>query len=116
MIEANRYENNLVCNDLDFDMAMSLSETFYQHLLYAFKIVKNSDDVLDKQLKTFSAILPNSFDRKTAIEVARQNGITAHERTLDKYLKRLIGYKYLSKNEYNNYQKVNSANGIINAA
>lgn len=110
-MENNESVNTATCNDTDFVIAMDLSETFYKHLIYAFKVIKDSDEVLNRQLKRFYDILPTSFDRKTAIEKARLSGIPSHERTLDKYLKRLVEFQYLQKDDYNNYQK---AGTIIN--
>jgi len=114
-MENNDNVNTATCNDTDFVIAMDLSETFYKHLIYAFKVVKDSDEVLNRQLKRFYDILPTCFDRKTAIEKARISGITSHERTLDKYLKRLVEFQYLQKDDYNNYQKATSKSNIMAA-
>lgn len=110
MIEAGLYVKSITCSETEFEMAMSLSETFFQHLIFAFKVVKNSNEILNKQLQRFFDILPNSFDRKMAIEKAFANGQNCHERTIDKYLKRLVEYSFLAKNEYNNYEKSRQSN------
>ena len=107
MIENDIYDESAICNDTDFQIAMSLSETFYQHLVYAFKIIKNTNDVLNKPLKQLLDVLPQEFDRKTAIEKVTANGINIHERTVDKYLKRLVEFEYLTKDDYNTYKRNN---------
>jgi hypothetical protein len=95
----------LVCSDEVFEMAMSLSHTFYQHLEFAFKLIRNTNEVMNTALQSFLNILPERFDRRTAVEIAKNSGINVHERTIDKYLKRLAEYQYLVKVSHNQYEK-----------
>ena len=97
----------IICSDEVFEMAMSLSHTFYQHLEFAFKLIRNTNEVMNTALQSFFNILPRRFDRKTAIEIAKNNALNVHERTIDKYLKRLTEYQYLTKLSHNHYEKKN---------
>ncbi len=99
-------EDLLVCTNEIFEMAMSLSQTYYEHLEFAFKLLKDSNEVINSTLKNFLTTLPDNFDRKTAIETVKKSSINVHERTVDKYLKRLTEYQYLKKIAHNHYEKL----------
>ena len=96
--------DKVICTDLDFKISMELLKIFVKHLSMAFNLVNNKV-MADKDLKVLLALLPNEFDRKTAMEIASSNGINYNERTIDKKLSKLIEFGYLIKPRYNRYEK-----------
>lgn len=96
--------DKVICTDLDFKISMELLKVFVKHLSMAFNLVNNKV-MADKDLKVLLALLPNEFDRKTAMEIASSNGINYNERTIDKKLTKLIEFGYLIKPRYNRYEK-----------
>lgn len=95
------------CSDMDFDIALKLSNTFLTHGLFmyhnlpkqsklsSFKVVNNKMELLNS--------LPNEFKRAEAIEL----GLRFHmkERTVDDFLKKLIP-KFLILLRQGHYKKV----------
>lgn len=96
----------IYCSDQDFKTAQLLSETYLSHsLIMFFKLPRESKLALDKKIKLFFDALPSTtiFTREEALVVGRTLNIA--ERTIDKYLKRLVDIKFLEQPEYGKYKK-----------
>lgn len=77
----------IVCNDIDFNIALDLIEILMQHSLIVFKSSSESLS-LESKIEHLYRVLPDGwFKRNDAILIASAIGIK--ERTADKYLKEL---------------------------
>jgi hypothetical protein len=104
--EDNKEETTITCSDLDFKSAQLLSNVYLDHALTMFfKLPRESRLAINKKIKTFFDSLPENtvIKREDAVNIGRKNQI--QERTVDKYLKRLLGINYLEQPEYGKYKK-----------
>jgi hypothetical protein len=95
------------CNDEDFALAMQLSYS----LLERSEVIMNTilkDAQPSTPLGNFLDKLPPSFLREDAVQVGAEIGLA--ERTVDKYLNRLVMQKRLMKPKNGFYQKASEAN------
>lgn len=100
-------EENVVCTDAQFKIAFELMQIYLVHTMAVYGNLPTKRKSLDPKMQVFLDKLPISFERKDAIIAANQNGLKLADSTVDKYLRRLIEYKYLEKDiiEYNSYRK-----------
>jgi len=100
----------IYCIDTDFHSAFLLIETYIQHSLYAFVLMDNSnnrDNVVDRKLQMFFDSLPiDEINRATAVYLGKKM-VNLEERTVDKYLKKLLTAGYLIQDNYGKYKKKN---------
>ncbi|GAB6008290.1 DUF3987 domain-containing protein [Dysgonomonas reticulitermitis] len=98
----------LYCNDMDFNLAFLLAETYKHHSLYAFVKLgkdKTKGSVLDKKVQMFYDNLPDiDFQRALAVQIGKEK-VELEERTVDKYLKKLLLAGYLIQPHYGTYKK-----------
>jgi len=103
--------SELVCNDLDAQNALKITETLIQHSLSMFKVLpKNGNTEVNAQMRTFFELLPDYFSRKESISTATRLGLKTP--TADKYLSRLQKHGYLHQPKYGFYEKVNRINCV----
>ena len=96
----------LYCNDIDFETAFLLAEAYKHHATFVYVTYKNkpvNKKPIDKAIQTFLETLPNEFKKSQAIEVGFQLGIA--DRTVSKYLTKLLIAKYLEQTEHGFYKK-----------
>jgi hypothetical protein len=103
-IEPNTF---LECTDVDFNIAFSMMNTYLQHSLCSLvAMTKNKNNLIEKNVLLFYEALPNSeFTRADAINIVKDKNLNIAERTIDKYLKKLIDSKYLIHPKYGFYKK-----------
>lgn len=94
-----------LCSDLDFDIALQIVKVYEQHAVYMFNELPKSSTGADKALKKFYEILPGSFQRKEAIELADKQ-LQIKERTADGYLSKLLTNKLLNNPRSGHYEKI----------
>ncbi|MFN5183534.1 MAG: DUF3987 domain-containing protein [Bacteroidota bacterium] len=96
--------SNFVCNDEDFEIALSIVKSYIDHAVFIFKELPKNATVTDQILKSFFDALPNKFQRKEAISIAQKLSIA--ERTADLYLSKLESFKWLKKPRSGQYTKI----------
>lgn len=95
----------LWCTDEDFDIALQLVKVYEQHAIYMFNALPKKSQTTDKIQKAFFDSLPDTFQRKEAIELAD----TIHKiakRTADLYLAKFEELGLLDKPKTGFYQKI----------
>jgi hypothetical protein len=97
----------VICEDVDFQIAATLSEVYLQHAILMFRsLPKHADMRLSDNMRRFFDALPSGieFSRKGAIEIAEKFNIA--ERTVGKYLRALVENEFLLQPlKYGNYKK-----------
>ena len=106
--KANDYHKEIFCSDIDFETALSLIKVYLQHSIIMFEnLPKQGEQSVFKSgqnKKLFFEALPNNFQRKEAIEIAKSFNIS--ERSVGTFLKSCLG-KFLEQPEYGFYRKIN---------
>ncbi|WP_157209284.1 DUF3987 domain-containing protein [Mariniflexile maritimum] len=104
--KANDYHKEIFCSDIDFETALSLIKVYLQHSIIMFEnLPKQGEQSVFKSgqnKKLFFEALPNNFQRKEAIEIAKSFNIS--ERSVGTFLKSCLG-KFLDQPEYGFYRK-----------
>src|SRR5690606_21992647 len=97
---------NITCSDEDFNNSVRIASTYMQHVEVIYNSMEGNKEKLiqSNKLKSLCDVLPNQFDRKTAVELAARNSIHVSDRTVDNYLKRLVADGMLEYS-YNKYQR-----------
>jgi hypothetical protein len=105
--DANDYYKEVYCSDIDFDNAIELTKIYLQHSIIMFTNLPKQDEQgsfkSGQNKKHFLDALPNKFQRKEAIELAKNFNIK--ERSADNFLKSCLG-KYLEQSGFGNYIKI----------
>lgn len=95
------------CLDIDFETSLALIEVYLQHSIIMFEnLPKQEEGGVFKSgtnKKLFFEVLPNHFQRKDAVEIAKNFNIS--ERSVGTFLKSCLG-KYLMQPEYGFYNKI----------
>lgn len=95
-------DNIINCEDSDFNTAMLLAEVFQQHAMLMYGNLPKTEKMIDKSIRIFFEKLPQTFQRKQAIEIAKT--IKIEERTADKYLTQLLKAEKLTQPKYGWYE------------
>lgn len=98
-------QNEYLCSDEDFEIALRLVKVYEQHAVFMFNELPKSTTGTDKALKRFYDLLPDSFQRKEAIEIA-ETKLQIKERTADSYLAKLLSGKLLDNPRSGQYEKI----------
>lgn len=105
--QANDYNKEVCCLDIDFETALILINTYIQHNIIMFtNLPKQSDNDTFKPAnnkKKFLDALPNKFQRKEAIELGKNYNLA--ERSVGNFLKSCLG-KYLTQPKTGFYEKI----------
>jgi len=99
-------ESELVlCNDNDFNNAMSVGEVLLEHSKYAFRGLKELPGIKrrDNNKEKFLNALPEEFDRQTYLEIAESTGI--NPKTAERYITKFCKSHLIHRTMYNNYNK-----------
>lgn len=105
--KTNDYQSEIFCSDTDFETALSLIQVYIQHSIIMFENLPKQEEGSvfksgsNKQL--FFNALPDKFQRKEAIEIAKNFNMS--ERSVGSFLKNCLG-KYLEQPEYGIYKKL----------
>jgi hypothetical protein len=101
-----RYKE-IECTDVDFKTALALTKVYLEHSLIMFNnLPKQGDQGVFKSSKnkqTFFDALPDSFQRKDAVEMGEIFGMKA--RSVDSFLQTCVG-KYLEQPKSGFYKKM----------
>lgn len=90
--------------DEDFQIAISLAKVYQEHSIYMFKNLPKDASVTDEVMRRFYDKLPAKFQRKKAIEIAKELQIKM--RTADLYLSNLCKANFLKKVKNGFYNKL----------
>jgi len=105
--ETNDYHKEIYCDDIDFQTALTLIQTYLQHSIIMFENLPKQGEQgpfkSGENKKMFFDALPVEFQRKEAIAIATLFNLK--ERTTDNFLKDCLG-KYLIKSDTGVYKKV----------
>lgn len=96
---------NFICTDEDFDIALQMIKVYQEHAVFMFGELPKSCSVTDKNLRKFFDLLPQNFERKAAIEIAKNN-LSIKDRTADTFLQNLVTLKWLDKLKSGKYIKL----------
>lgn len=100
-------DQDITCEDTDFQTAFALAEVYKQHALLMFAALpKSEENQLDQNKKRFYDALPadREFTRQEAVEIGLAVGIK--ERTVGKYLNRFLGRFLEQPVKYGPYRKI----------
>lgn len=107
--ESGIISNKLICNRIDFDTAMRLTQIIKEHNFSVFSELPKEGGIVNKDnlsRKRFFEGLPDNFERMHALNF----GINKHglsERTVGNYLNGLVSSKLLFQPKYGYYSKAN---------
>lgn len=105
--KTNDHHKEIFCSDVDFETALALIHVYLQHSIIMFENLPKQGEQgpfkSGENKKLFYDALPNDFQRKEAIDIAKNFSIK--ERTVDNFLKSCLG-KYLIKSDTGIYRKV----------
>ena len=104
--KADDYHKEIFCSDVDFETALALIHVYLQHSIIMFenlpKQVEQGPFKSGQNKKLFYEALPNDFQRKEAVEIAKNFNIS--ERSVATFLKSCVG-KYLMQPKTGFYRK-----------
>jgi len=105
--ESKNEATDCICRDEDFIAAIKLVEMYREHAVLLFDRLPKPRGTRFNELpnhkRLFYESLPNSFQRKEAVEIGIQFGVT--DRTVTRYLKSLLTAGFLSQSKYGMYEK-----------
>jgi hypothetical protein len=103
------YHKEVYCLDIDFETALTLTKVYLQHSIIMFNNLPKQGEQgpfkSGQNKKQFLETLPEHFQRKEAIELAKRFNIG--ERSVDTFLKACLG-TYLTQPKTGYYEKVKS--------
>jgi hypothetical protein len=106
--EANDYQKEVYCSDIDFEISLSLIQTYIQHSIIMFTNLPKQELLgpfkAGGNKKKFYDELPTDFQRKQAVEIGKRFDIG--ERSVDNFLKTSLG-KLLEHYKTGFYRKIN---------
>lgn len=97
--------NEFICADEDFEIALKLVKVYEQHSISMFKKLPKSTTRVDKTLKKLYDLLPESFQRKEAIQIANDK-LMIKKRSADDYLSKYLVLKMLDSPKSGYYTKI----------
>jgi hypothetical protein len=103
-------ENEIIlfCRCIDFHLAFSLAATYILHSLNMLEVLnkgRTKQSVADRKIHQFFDMLPlDEFTRAEAVMSGKEK-VNLEERTVDKYLKRLLAAEHLIQETYGKYRK-----------
>ena len=104
--DTNDHHKEIYCSDTDFETALTLIKTYLQHSIIMFENLPKQGEQgpfkSGENKKLFYDALPNEFQRKDAIEIAKNFNIS--ERSVATFLKSCLG-QYLTQPKTGFYEK-----------
>lgn len=104
MFEDGTVSNSIICSDLDFDAALTITNILKAHTAFVFE--NNMSDVKAKlkpePLRYYQA-LPENFSRNEADNIATRIGL--HPKTGEKYLNSYISQDIITRIKHGHYAK-----------
>ena len=97
----------VLCTDADFEIALSIANTFIEHSVIMFNNLPKQEKAIPfkgSNKQAFFTALPLKFKREEAVQIAITYNIK--ERTVGSLLKKLLDQGILTQPEYGYYQKV----------
>lgn len=105
--KTNDHHKEIFCSDVDFETALVLIHVYLQHSIIMFENLPKQGEQgpfkSGENKKLFYDALPNDFQRKEAVEIAKNFSIS--ERSVGTFLKSCLG-KYLTQPKTGFYQKM----------
>ena len=112
IMETGNFEDNLVCLDQDYDIAMSIAEVLIEHNAKVFLDLPQSQtkpgtaakgSARNRMHHEFFTALPDSFDRKEYLATAIQVGI--NQNSVDRLIRKWCGEGKLENISHGKYRK-----------
>lgn len=105
VMESGNLLNPLICEDRDFQSALSITEVLIRHAQKVFAGLMQTSIIpkRENRQERFFSNLPDTFSRKEYLEVATRLGIP--DKTAQGYITRLIAKNLLSRDKQNLYAK-----------
>lgn len=97
--------NEFICADEDFEIALKLVKVYEQHSISMFKKLPKSSTRVNKTLNNLFDLLPQTFQRKEAIQIANEK-LMIKQRTADEYLNKYLVLKMLDCPRSGYYTKI----------
>lgn len=100
----------VLCTDEDFEIALSIANTFIEHSVIMFNNLPKQEKVMPfkgSNKQAFFTALPVKFKREEAVQIGIAHNIK--ERTVGSLLKKLLEQGILTQPEYGFYQKPSKA-------
>ena len=97
------------CNDVDFETAFLLAETYKHHSLFVYVTLKKkptNNIRINKMVQMFYEKLPFVFTRLMAKEIGETEEIGIADRTVTNYLRMLATAGYLEQPKHGFYRKI----------
>lgn len=95
----------VLCDDIDFESAFIMAEIYKHHSLFMYAILNNNpvnNKPVDKMVQKFLDSLPSEFSKAEAIEIGKEIDIA--ERTVSKYLDKLLKAGHLEQPKFGRYR------------
>jgi hypothetical protein len=97
-------DDNHLCNDMDFKVALQITETLLTHSIITLKYLPKAQKLYQNTSQMhFYNILPKTFSREEAITIGK--GMNLSPRSCDGYLKKFLTEKKTEKVSFGNYAK-----------
>ena len=96
------FDNSIMCNDTDFEIAISIIKFSVEHALKVSNLLSNKYDLTVKEA-LFMNNLPTNFERHEAVTIGLS--ISIPTRTIDYILSKWVKNKILRKVSNGNYSK-----------
>lgn len=108
LMYTNQYESEvLVCDDRDFRTTLTMIKVLLKHTERVFGQLPPSDagtpPSRNELTSQFLLTLPEEFDRKMYLEVAKSLGIPS--KTADKHVTRFLNHGYIFRMKHGAYKK-----------
>ncbi len=101
LIKEKELPKTLTCSDTDFNTALSIAITCEKHAMAVFHNMPNHN-LKGTKLRFFEA-LPNEFNRKKYLAVARK--LEIKDKTAESYIGQFVNVELLA-HEHNKYSKI----------
>jgi hypothetical protein len=105
MDEPHAQPTDIICNDADFKASQEIISVLLAHTVKVYRQLqkKHRNKFASANKQVFYDILPDTFERAVAMDVASCLGINL--KTAEKYLGEFIGKEMLTRVKHNNYSK-----------
>lgn len=93
------------CSDEDFNLALQMVQVYQEHAVFMFGELPKTASLADKNITKLYNLLPQTFKRKEAVEIAEKQ-LNIKSRTADTYLKKLLDCKWLHQTNFGIFEKL----------
>lgn len=105
--ERNQYNENIICEDIDFEISDRLIDVYLKHAMTAYRLLPRNDTFgVSSGCKTFFDQIPNDIllQRRELVSIGAELSIS--EGSIDKYLSKLVALNFLDSPMSGKYIKI----------